>query len=65
MPEELEDLSDDTVLLVGRRRGRGKLSGAETDFPIFVVWKFRESEVIGVYVEGTKEAALQAAGPHR
>ncbi len=32
------------------------------DFPIFIVWKFRENEVIGVYLEGTRDAALKAAG---
>ena len=59
--EELEDLGEDSVLVVGRQRGTGKLSGAEVDYPIFVVWKFRENEVIGVYLEGTREAALEAA----
>jgi len=60
--EELEDLGEDSVLVVGRQRGTGKLSGAEVDYPIFVVWKFRENEVIGVYLEGTRDAALEAAG---
>ena len=39
--EELEDLGEDSVLMVGHQRGKGKLSGAEADYPIFVVWKFR------------------------
>ena len=60
--EELEDLGEDSVLVVGRQRGTGKLSGAQVDFPIFMVWKFRENEVIGVYLEGTRGAALEAAG---
>ena len=60
--EELEDLGEDSVLVVGRQHGSGKLSGAEVDYPIFVVWKFRENEVIGVYLEGTRDAALEAAG---
>ena len=60
--EELEDLGEDSVLAAGRQRGRGKLSGAEVDYPIFIVWKFRENEVIGVYFEGTRHAALEAAG---
>ena len=60
--EELQDLGEDSVLVVGRQRGTGKLSGAEVDYPIFVVWKFRENEVIGVYLEGTRDAALEAAG---
>ena len=60
--EELEDLDDESVLVVGRQRGTGKISGAEVDFPIFIVWKFRENEVIGVYLEGTRDAALKAAG---
>jgi ketosteroid isomerase-like protein len=60
--EELEDLGEDSVLVVGRQRGTGKLSGAEVDYPIFVVWKFRENEVVGVYLEGTRDAALEAAG---
>jgi hypothetical protein len=60
--DEVEDLGEDSVLVVGRQRGRGKLSGAEGDYPIFVVWKFRENEVIGVYLEGTRHAALEAAG---
>ena len=60
--EELQDLGEDSVLVVGRQRGTGKLSGAEVDYPIFVVWRFRENEVIGVYLEGTRDAALEAAG---
>ena len=59
---ELEDLGEDSVLVAGRQRGTGKLSGAEVDYPIFIVWKFRENEVIGIYLEGTREAALEAAG---
>jgi hypothetical protein len=49
--------------VAGRQRGTGKLSGAEVDYPIFIVWKFRENEVIGVYFEGTRDAALEAAAP--
>ena len=30
--------------------------------PILVVWTFRGNEVIGVYLEGTRDAALEAAG---
>ena len=60
--EELEDLGEDSVLVVGRQRGTGKLSGAEVEYPIFIVWKFRENEVVGVYFEGTRDAALEAAG---
>jgi hypothetical protein len=59
--EELEDLGEDSVLVVGRQRGTGKLSGAEVDYP-FVVWKFRENEVIGYTSRGTRDAALEAAG---
>ena len=59
---ELEDLGEDSILVVGRQRGTGKLSGAEVDYPIFIVWKLRENEVIGVYLEGTRNAALEAAG---
>jgi hypothetical protein len=60
--EDLEDLGEDSVLMMGRQRGRGKLSGAEVDYPICIVWKFRESEIVGVYFEGTRDAALEAAG---
>ena len=60
--EELEDLGEDSVLVVGRQRGTGKLSGAQVDFPIFMVWKFRGNGVIGVYLEGNESRALEAAG---
>jgi ketosteroid isomerase-like protein len=60
--EELEDLGGDSVLAAGRQRGTGKLSGAEVDYPIFILFEFRANEVIGVYLEGTREAALEAAG---
>ena len=60
--EELEDLGEDSVLAAGRQRGTGKLSGAEVDYPIFVVWTFREDQVIGIYLWGTREDALEAAG---
>ena len=60
--EELEDLGEDTVLAAGRQRGTGKLSGAEADYPIFILFEFEGNEVIGVYLEGTRDAALEAAG---
>src|SRR6266513_1369691 len=60
--EELEDLGEDSVLVMGRQHGTGKLSGAEVDYPIFIVWKFRENEVVGVYFEGARADALKAAG---
>jgi ketosteroid isomerase-like protein len=60
--DELEDLGNDSVLVAGRQRGTGKLSGAEVDYPIFIVWTFRGDEVVGVYLEGTRDAALVAAG---
>ena len=60
--EELEDLGKDTVLAAGRQRGTGKLSGAEADYPIFILFQFRGNEVVDVYLEGTRDAALEAAG---
>jgi hypothetical protein len=30
--------------------------------PIFIVWKFRENEVVGVFFEGTRDGALKVAG---
>jgi ketosteroid isomerase-like protein len=60
--EELEDVGEDDVLAVGRQRGTGKLSGADADYPIFILFEFRGDKVIGVYFEGTREAALEAAG---
>ena len=60
--EEPEDLGEDSVLAAGRQRGTGKLSGAEADYPIFILFAFRGNEVIGVYLEGTRDAALEAAG---
>jgi hypothetical protein len=60
--EELETLGEDSVLAAGRQRGTGKLSGADADFPIFVLFQFRGDEVVGVYFEGTRDAALEAAG---
>jgi ketosteroid isomerase-like protein len=60
--EETEELGEDNILAIGRQRGTGKLSGAEVDYPIFIVWKFRENELVGVYFEGTRDAALQVAG---
>ena len=38
--EELEDLGEDSVLAAGRQRGTGKLSGAEADHPIFILFEF-------------------------
>jgi len=60
--EELEDLGEDTVLAAGRQRGTGRLSGIEVDYPIFIVFQFRGDKVVGVYLEGTRDAALKAAG---
>jgi hypothetical protein len=54
--EEVENLGEESVIVVGRQRGTGKLSGAEVDYPIFIVWKFRENEVIGVYLPAPCES---------
>ena len=60
--EELEDLGKDSVLAAGRQGGTGKLSGVEVDYPIFILFEFRGNDVIGVYLEGTRAAALKAPG---
>ena len=60
--EQLEDLGEDTVLAAGRQRSTGKLSGAEADYPIFILFQFRGDGGVDVYLEGTRDAALEAAG---
>jgi hypothetical protein len=37
--EELQELGEDSVLAAGRQRGTGKLSGAEADYPIFILFR--------------------------
>jgi hypothetical protein len=62
--DELEDLGENSVLAVGPQHGTGKLSGVEMDYPIFIVWKFRESEVVGRVLRGNQGRCPQgrAAG---
>jgi len=60
--EELDDLGKNSVLASGRQRGTGKISGAEADYPIFILFEFRANKVVAVYLEGTRDAALEAAG---
>ena len=60
--DEFIELDDRSVLVVGRIRGRGKQSGAETEARTFEIWTFKGGKVIGQHQSFDREGALEAAG---
>jgi ketosteroid isomerase-like protein len=61
-PVELIDAGDDEVVAVLRGRGRGKLSGVETDLTYAVLYTIRDGKIAGGREYWTREEALEAAG---
>src|SRR3954452_23709733 len=59
--EEILD-RDDAIVAVGRIKGTGSGSGAETEVPIAFVSRFRDGLVVRVEEYLDRDAALEAAG---
>jgi ketosteroid isomerase-like protein len=60
-PEELRD-TDDTVVVLGRLRARGRASGAELDVPMAFLWRLRDGKAAYAETFSEPEDALRAAG---
>jgi 2-(1,2-epoxy-1,2-dihydrophenyl)acetyl-CoA isomerase len=60
--EELSDLGEGRVLLVGRYLGRGKSSGIDVDVRIASIHRLRAGMIVSVRDYASREEALEAAG---
>ena len=60
--QELRDVGDDRVLLLGHIRWRGPASGAEVEAPVGLVMTLREGKVIRSMDYLSHEEALEAVG---
>jgi len=60
--DELIELDERSILVIGRIHGRGKQSGADTEARTFDIWTFEGGEVIGQHQSFDRESALEAAG---
>jgi ketosteroid isomerase-like protein len=59
--DEVRDLGDDRVLVLGWLRARGRLSGAEVNSPLAQLFEFREGKVIRGWAYLSHEQAKEAA----
>ena|ERR1700676_1273617 len=59
---ELIDAAPDTVVVVGRMRGRGRASGVGVEAHSATVWTFREGKVTRIKFHRTSDEALKAVG---
>ena len=60
--EELEDLGEGRVLVVGRYLGRGRRSGIEVEQRIASIHRLSEGMIVSVGDYPNREEALEAAG---
>ena len=54
--------SDDKVFVHQTNSGRGKMSGAEASWELWLVWTLREGKIVRGQAFTTREEALEAAG---
>ena len=59
--DELIDAGEE-VISVATRRGRGRVSGAEVELAVALVWTIREGRVVRVAWFRSRAEALEAAG---
>jgi ketosteroid isomerase-like protein len=60
--DEVRDLGDDRVLVLGRLRARGRGSGVEVSSELGQVFEFRDGRILRGWAYPSHEAARQAAG---
>ena len=60
--EELRDLGDDRVVLLGRFRWRGSASGIATESPLGMVFTVRDGKIIQSVDYFSQQHALKAVG---
>jgi uncharacterized protein len=61
-PEELTDLGNDRVLVVGLFQGRGRSSDVEVNLRVASVYEIRDGMIAAVRDYRSREEALEAAG---
>jgi ketosteroid isomerase-like protein len=61
-PEEVTDLGNDRVLVVGLFQGRGRSSDAEVTMRVASLYEIRDGTVATVRDYGSRDEALEAAG---
>jgi hypothetical protein len=64
IPDALEDLGDDRVLVEFTLRARGRTSGIEAEQRGFQLWRIRHGRAVGLEVFPTEEEARAAANPN-
>jgi ketosteroid isomerase-like protein len=60
-PSEIRDLGD-RLVATGRVRGRGRVSGADTESPIGWIVEFKDGRVVGLRDYLDPKEAVEAAG---
>jgi ketosteroid isomerase-like protein len=60
--EEVHDLGDDRIVVLGQLVARGRSSGAEVNSPIGQVFTLREGMILRGWAYPSHEQAMQAAG---
>jgi ketosteroid isomerase-like protein len=62
-PAELLTPAADTVVLVGRVRERGRVSGVAVETRGATVWTLRDGKVVSLKIYQSTDEALKAVGP--
>ena len=62
LDERIVDAGDDKVAVIAVWRGRGKGSGASTEWRYGGVWTLREGKVISIISYADSKDALEAVG---
>jgi ketosteroid isomerase-like protein len=60
--DDIREIGDDKVLVIGRQAAVGKHSGAEVESPGHTVWTFRDGRVVALSAHYDRKRALEAAG---
>lgn len=60
--EEIVELPGDRAVVINRFRGKGKQSGAETEWVAGEIWTFREGKIAQIVDYPDVDAAFKAAG---
>jgi hypothetical protein len=61
---EIDELVEagDRVVVIGRQRGRSKVTGIAVEMPHFAVWTLRGGRAVRVEVHSSRAEAMTAAG---
>ena len=59
---ELEQLTEDGLLMEGRQLATGRLSGLEIAETLYILFRFRSGQIAAMHWHPKREGALAAAG---